>query len=78
MGVSKVMAIKLNYSRLALTPFVRDPVVLEIFYFKHDVGSLIIFFIGNLDVDNIGDAIFALSYGNEAIRLSHRSLLTFV
>ena len=35
-----------------------DPAVPEIFYFKHDVeASLIVIFIGNPDVDNIGDDI---------------------
>ena len=35
-----------------------DPAVLEIIYFKHDVGaSPIIVFIGNPDVDNIHDVV---------------------
>ena len=39
-----------------------EPVVSEIFYFKHDVGaSLIIIFICNPDVHNIGNTIIVLT-----------------
>ena len=35
-----------------------DPAVLEIIYFKHDVGaSPIMVFIGNPDIDNIRDVV---------------------
>ena len=60
MGVSKVMAIVLH--KIGVDSIYLDPAVPEIFHFKHRVGvSLIVIFIGNLDVDNIGYSIVDLS-----------------
>ena len=48
-GVSKVRPIVLYW--IGVDSILFDPVVPEIFYFKHDVrASLIIIFIGNSDV----------------------------
>ena len=71
-GIFKVRAIVLNY--IGVGSILLDPAVPEIFYFKHDIAaSLIIFFIGNPDVDNIGDATLVypkltpqLGYATEA------------
>ena len=60
MGVYKVIQIVLNY--IGVGSILPDPAILEIFYFKHDVGaSIITILIGNLDVDDIGDAVLVLS-----------------
>ena len=58
--VSEVMLIVLD--EVGIDPILLDPAVLEIFYFKHDErASLIIIFIGNPDIDDIGNAILVLS-----------------
>ena len=60
MGVSKVRSIeiRLDWSWHILL----DPAVPEIFYFKHGIAAFrIIIYIGNPHVDNIIDAILALS-----------------
>ena len=60
MVLSKVMAIVLH--KIGVDSIYLDPAVPEIFHFKHRVGvSLIVIFIGNLDVDNIGDTTLGLS-----------------
>ena len=60
MEVFEVWTIVINL--IGVDSMILDPAVPKIFYFKHDVGaSLIIVFIGNLDVDNIGDTILVLS-----------------
>ena len=77
MGVSKVMATALDY--IGIDFILLDPAVPEILYFKHDLGaSLIIIFIGNPHVDNLGDATLALWQGNIANRISCIGLLTYV
>ena len=60
-GISLGWAIVLDRRRLCFS----WPTISEIFFFKHDRCSdacpLILIFIGNLDIDNIGDAIPVLS-----------------
>ena len=59
MEVFKNWAIVLD--QIVVDSILLDPAVSEIFCFKHDVGaSLIIIFVGNPDVGNIGDAILVL------------------
>ena len=55
--------------RLALTSFFLnlDLTIPEIFYFKYDTrASMILMFIGNIDVDNIGDTTQIQSHSNIA------------
>ena len=59
MEVSQVRTTVLNY--ISVDPIFLDLAVSEIFYFKHDLRAfLIIIFIGNPDIDNIGDTILVL------------------
>ena len=59
--------------KISANTLVLDPAVLEIFYFKHDVGaSNVINFVGNPNVGSVSDAIPVLTYNNAAITLLHR------
>ena len=78
MGISKVRVIVLNRNWVRVGSIFLNLAVPEIFCFKHDVvASLIIIFIDNPDVDDIGDAIVVLFYCNAKIKLSHRDLLIY-
>ena len=61
MAVSKVTA-KLEQSYyVGVVSILLNPIVLEIFYLKHDVGTSLIIFIGNPDIHNIHEAFLILS-----------------
>ena len=60
MRIYKVRPIVLDY--IGNNFILLDPAVPEVFYFKLNIGAFLnLIFIGNPDVDNIGDAILVIS-----------------
>ena len=52
----------IGFDQIGVNSIVLDPAVLEMFFFKNDVGAyLIIIFIGSADVDDTGNADLILS-----------------